>query len=102
MRTIVEEDRVLLHDLRGVSLRVDFFCSTDLKHVVSSTFWTDVDVRVDKVTYEELISELDFYHQNYQLFICDQVITGDVLEFRYEVDETGGVLSYCKMIINWY
>lgn len=102
MKTIVEEDRVLLHDLRGVSLRVDFFCSTDLKHVVSSTFWTDVDVRVYEVTYVEPIYDLDFYYTTHQLFICDQIITGDVLEFRYEIDETGGVLSYCKMIINWY
>lgn len=101
MKRVLEEDRLTLHDLIGVSLRVDFFCTTDLEHVVASTFWASVDVRVDSITYNEQISELDFYYNTHQLFINDQIIVGNVLDFRCTTDEQGSLLSYCKMIICW-
>jgi hypothetical protein len=86
---IIEEDRLILHDLRGVNLRVGFFLGTRaefLKHAKCITYsicWESVDVRVDQITLSE-VSELDFFFSTQQLFIDDQVISGDVIDFRLE------------------
>lgn len=87
---LLEEDRLILHDIRGVNLKVDFFFGTredflkDTRCIAYSVCWDAVDVRVDQVTVSEQISDLDFYYSTQQLFIDDHVLTGEVINFRIE------------------
>jgi hypothetical protein len=100
----LEEDRIMLHDLKGVNLKVDFFLGTrkeyieDTKCISYSICWDTVNVRVDQITLSEELSELDFYHVTQQLIIDDHVLSGEVLRFR--CDKIDGVLTaYCKMLL---
>jgi hypothetical protein len=105
MRRAIEEDRLVLHELRGVNLKVDFFLGTrkelldNSKCIAYSICWKGVDVRIDLITFTEQLSELDFYFSAQQLFIDDHIISGDVIDFHWEVDETGLIIAYCKILI---
>ena len=105
MRRAIEEDRLVLHELRGVNLKVDFFLGTrkellnNSKCIAYSICWNGVDVRIDLITFTEQLSELDFYFSAQQLFIDDHVITGDVIDFHWEVDEKEKIIAYCKILI---
>ena len=87
---ILEEDRLILHDLKGVNLKVSFFLCTrkeylqGTKCISYSVCYDSVDVRVDQITYMEPLYELEFYHISQQLYIDDHIISGDVLDFRCE------------------
>jgi hypothetical protein len=98
------EDRLILHDLKGVNLRVGLFLGTheeflkDTKCIHYSICWESVDVRVDQLTVSELISELDFCYTTQQLIIDDHVLAGDLLDFRCE--KTDGVITAsCKILL---
>ena len=102
---ILDEDRLILHDLKGVNLRVDFFLGTrkDLAHrskrIAYSVCWELVDVRVDEITLSELISDLDFSFSTQKLIIDDHIISGEVFSFHCEPGE-GGILSvFCKILL---
>ena len=105
MRRVVEEDRLVLHELKGVNLKVDFFLGTrqellDRSRCIAySICWKDVDVRVDMITFTEQLSDLDFYFSAQQLFIDDHIISGDVIDFNWETDETRKIIAYCKILI---
>lgn len=99
MRAEIEDDRITLHDLRGVNLTVGFF--SDIEKPLYSICWRKVDVRVELCTFTEQISELDFFFSAHQLFIDDHKISGDVIDFRCEVGELGVIAAYCKIIIKW-
>ena len=101
----LEEDRIILHDLRGVNLKVAFFLGTraellqQQKCVAYSVCYESVDVRVDQVTYIEPLYELDFYYSSQQLIIDDHVLSGDVLSFSCERDSDGTLVAYCKILL---
>ncbi len=105
MRRAIEEDRLVLHELRGVNLKVDFFLGTraelldDVKCIAYSICWESVDLRVDLITFTEQLLDLDFYFSMQQLSIDDHSITGDVIDFHWEVDENGLIIAYCKILI---
>ena len=105
MRKVIEEDRIILHELKGVNVKVDFFLGTrqellnNAKCIAYSICWRGVDIRVDLITFTEQISELDFYFSAQQLFIDDHIISGDVIDFRWEADEKGLIIAYCKILI---
>ena len=105
MRRAIEEDRLVLHELRGVNLKVDFFLGTrkellnNSKCIAYSICWKGVDVRIDLITFTEQLSELDFYFSAQQLFIDDHIISGDVIDFHWEIDEAGLIIAYCKILI---
>ena len=107
MRAVVEEDRITLHELQGVSLRVDFFYGSEKEtaelptQVQYSTFWDAVDVRVDLITFTECLSDLDFFFSGHQLFIDDQLISGTVIDFYYNVIDSKTVKAFCKIVIGW-
>ena len=98
------EDRLILHDLKGVNLKVDFFLGTrkelldDMRCISYSICWDSVDVRVDQVTVSELISDLDFFYCTQQLFIDDQLVSGDVISFRTE-QGTSGLIAFCTIAL---
>jgi hypothetical protein len=100
----LEEDRIILHDLKGVNLRVGFFLGTreefikDTKCIHYSICWDTVDVRVDQVTVSELISELDFFYVTQQLIVDDHVITGELLDFRCESLD-GAIVASCAILL---
>jgi hypothetical protein len=102
---ILEEDRLILHDLRGVNLRVDFFLGTrkDLasrsKCIAYSVCWDLVDVRVDEITMSEHISDLDFCFGTQKLVIDDHVISGEVFGFHCERGEGGVLTAFCKILL---
>ena len=105
MRRVIEEDRIVLHELRGVNVKVDFFLGShkellDRTGISYSICWEAVDLRVDMITFTERLSELDFYFSAQQLFIDDHVISGDVVDFRCEADENGKIIAYCKILID--
>ena len=105
MRRAIEEDRLVLHELKGVNVKVDFFLGTEKEFldrvgcIAYSICWEAVDIRVDMITVTEQLSELDFYFSAQQLFIDDHVISGDVVDFRCEADENGRIIAYCKILI---
>lgn len=105
MKRALEDDRIILHELRGVNVKVDFFLGTrqelldKSKCIAYSICWRGVDVRVDTITFTEQLSDLDFYFSGQQLFIDDHVITGDVVDFRWESNEDNKIIAYCKILI---
>jgi hypothetical protein len=99
IRAEVEDDRITLHDLRGVNVKVDFFLDTEKR--LYSICWDKVDIRVELCTFTEQISELDFFFSIHQLFIDDHRISGDVIDFRCEAGEQGVITAYCKIIVKW-
>jgi len=100
----LEEDRIILHDLKGVNLKVGFFLGTreewmkDTKCIHYSICWESVDVRVDQLTVSELISELDFFYVTQQLVVDDHVIAGDVIDFRCERAD-GLLTASCTILL---
>ena len=100
----LEEDRMILHDLKGVNLKVDFFLGTreeymqQQKCISYSVCYEAVNVRVDQITLSEPISDLNFYFSTQQLIIDDHVLSGDVLYFQCE--KTDDILTaYCKILL---
>jgi hypothetical protein len=84
------EDRIVLHDLRGVNVKVDFFLGTrqdlkkDTKCISYSVCWESVNIRVYQITLTEEVSDLDFYQVTQQLMIDDHIIVGEVINFKSE------------------
>lgn len=105
MKKVVEEDRIILHELRGVNIKVDFFLGTrsdvinQAKCVAYSVCWQKVDIRVDLVTFTEQISELDFFYSGQQLYIDDHMISGDIVDFYLEATEPNKLTAFCKIAI---
>ena len=101
---ILEEDRLILHDLRGVNLKVDFFLGTreellqQQKCISYSVCYDSVDVRVDQITLTEQLSELDFRFCQQQLFIDDHILSGEVVSFYCERGPEN-ITAYCKILI---
>jgi hypothetical protein len=101
---ILEEDRLILHDLRGVNLKVDFFLGTrkefldQQKCIAYSICWETVDVRVDQVTIVEQLFDLDFHFNTQQLFIDDHLLSGEVYSFHCEPTESG-LIAYCALLL---
>lgn len=101
---ILEEDRLILHDLRGVNLKVDFFLGTrkefieDTKCIAYSVCYESVDVRVDQITLAEQLLELDFFYCVQQLSIDDNCISGEVVSFHCEQTDTG-LTAFCTILL---
>ena len=100
----LEEDRLVLHDLKGVNLKVYFFLGSrqeylqQAKCVSYSVCYDSVNVRVDQVTVSEKISDLDFYFSINQLIIDDHTISGEVLDFRFE-NNNSGLIAICTILL---
>lgn len=105
MSGAVEEDRLILHELRGVNIKVDFFLGTsedllnDVKCTSYSVCWEAVDIRVDLITFVEQIEELDFYFNIQQLIIDDHAVSGEVIEFNCRAEDNGIITASCKVLI---
>lgn len=101
---ILEEDRLILHDLKGVNLKVSFFLGTreeyleNAKCISYSVCYDSVDVRVDQITYKEPLYELDFYYNSQQIFIDDHILSGDVISFNCEQTDSG-LVAYCIILL---
>ena len=106
MRRAIEEDRLVLHELKGVNLKVDFFLGTraellnNARCIAYSICWKNVDIRVELLTFTEQLLDIDFYFSAQQLFIDDHAISGDVIDFHWETDEAGLIIAYCKILID--
>ena len=101
----LDEDRLILHDLKGVNLRVGFFFGTredlqkDTRCISYSVCWNSVDVLVDQVTVSEQISELDFYYSRPRLFIDDHKLSGEVVGFTTELGENNILTASCTILL---
>ena len=101
----LEDDRLILHDLKGVNLKVDFFLGSreellqDTRCISYSICWDSVDVRVDQTTIYEQLHNLDFYYQVQHLYIDDHILSGDVFSFRCERDTTGLITAFCTILL---
>ena len=100
----LKEDRLILHDLKGVNLKVDFFLGTreeyarQQKCISYSVCYDSVNVRVDQIILTEQLSELDFRHSTQQLIIDDHILSGEVICFRCEnVDSI--LTAFCKVLL---
>lgn len=102
---ILEEDRLILHDLKGVNLKVDFFLGTrkefieQTRCVSYSVCYESVDIRVDQVTYLEPLYGLDFCFSVQQIFIDDRIVSGEVVGFYCERANTGVLTASCKILL---
>ena len=100
----LEESRLILHDLKGVNLKVDFFLGTreeylrQQKCISYSVCYESVNVRVDQVTLAEQLSELDFSFTTQRLIIDDHTLSGEVLSFRCEKID-GLLTALCKILL---
>lgn len=100
----LEEDRLILHDLQQVNLKVDFFLGTrkdfleQQKCIAYSVCYDSVDVRVDQITYIEPLYELDFYCTSQQIFIDDHILSGEVYSFRCEQTDSG-LIAFCTILL---
>lgn len=100
----LEEDRLTLHDLKGVNLRVGFFLGTreeylqQQKCISYSVCYDSVNVRVDQITLSEQLLDLDFWFTTQQLIIDDHVISGEVLYFECSVVD-GSLVAFCKILL---
>ena len=107
MSAVLSEERILIHDLKKVNVKVDFLWDTKSELVdwndcvMYPTFWTDVDVRVETLTFAEQLLGQVFVFNTQQLFINDQCISGDVLDFRCERDNSGKITVFCKVVVGW-
>ena len=101
---ILEEDRLVLHDITEVNLKVDFFLGTrkeyleQQKCVTYSVCWEQVNVRVEQIVISEQISDLDFYYSRQQLIIDDHVLSGEVINFNCRRAESG-LIVYCVILL---
>ena len=101
---ILEEDRLILHDLRGVNLKVNFFLCTrkeyleNTKCISYSVCYDSVDVKVYQITYKEPLYELDFYYNSQQLIIDDHILSGDLIDFRCE-QINSNVIASCTILL---
>ena len=101
---ILEEDKLVLHDLKGVNLKVNFFLGTreeflkESKCISYSVCYDSVDVKVYQLIISELISDLDFYYTQQQLIIDDHTISGEVINFRFEPSDSGLIAS-CTILL---
>lgn len=101
---ILEEDRLILHDLKGVNLKVDFFLGTrkemqqQQKCIAYSVCYDSVDVRVYQLTLTEPLLDLDFYFNTQHLVIDEHVISGEVCSFSCAPGDTG-LTAYCKILL---
>ena len=100
----LSEDRLILHDLKGVNLKVDFFLGTreeylrQQKCISYSVCYDSVNVRVDQVTLSEPLSGLEFFYNIQQLIIDDHVLSGEVLSFRCsKVDDI--LIASCTILL---
>ena len=102
---ILEEDRLVLHDLKGVNLKVDFFLGTrkefieQAKCISYSVCYESVDVRVYQITLSEQRCDLDFYFNTQQLVIDEHVLSGEVVSFYCEKDNQGVLIASCKILL---
>jgi hypothetical protein len=100
----LEEDRLILHDLKGVNLKVGFFLGTrkeflkDTRCIHYSICWEAVDVKVEQITLSEEVLELDFFYVTQQLIIDDHVIAGEVIDFRCEKID-GLITASCTILL---
>ena len=100
----LKEDRLILHDLKGVNLKVDFFLGTreeyfkDQKCISYSVCYNSVNVRVDQITLTEQLYDLDFCFITQRLIIDDHVLSGEVLSFRCEKID-GLLTAVCKILL---
>lgn len=98
------EDRLILHDLKEVNLKVAFFLGTreeylqQAKCISYSVCYESVNVRVDQITCVEPLYELDFYYATQQLIIDDHVLSGDVLSFYCE-QTASGLIAFCTILL---
>lgn len=102
---ILEEDRLILHDLKGVNLKVDFFLGTRKEFIEQtrcisySVCYESVDIRVDQVTYFEPLYGLDFCFSVQQIFIDDHTVAGEVCGFYCEPNNTGILTASCTILL---
>jgi hypothetical protein len=102
---ILEEDRLILHDLKGVNLIVGFFLGTrkefieQTKCITYSVCYESVDVRVDQVTYTEPLYGLDFYYSAQQIYIDDHILSGEVCGFYCELADNGILIASCTILL---
>ena len=100
-------DRLILHDLRGVNLRVGFFLGTkedyynDIPCISYSVCWKEVDVRVDQIQFAEQLSELTFWSSKQQLLIDDHVLSGEVINFQCN-KENDIITVSCMLLLGKY
>lgn len=101
---MITEDRLILHDLIGVNLKVGFFLGTrkeylqQQKCISYSVCWESVNVKVEQIVISEQISDLDFYYTIQQLIVDDHVISGEVINFNFERAESGLIAS-CAILL---
>ena len=101
---ILEEDRLVLHDLKGVNLKVDFFLCTreeyllETKCISYSVCYDSVNVQVDQITLSEKLLDLDFYYTTQRLYIDDHILSGEVVSFILEQSDSGLTAS-CVMLL---
>jgi hypothetical protein len=100
----LEEDRIVLHDLKGVNLKVGFFLGTrdeyiqNKRCVAYSVCWEYVSVKVYQVTIIEPIQDLDFHYLSHQLVIDDHVLSGEVCDFNcWQADS--GLTASCALLL---
>lgn len=70
-------------------------------HVKYPTRWSNANVKINKVTFNQSILDKVFEFEANQLVVNDTIIGGDASVLEVVTSENGLVTVYCKVIVGW-
>ena len=103
------EKIVTIAEYENVNLRVSYYWDSHGKldnltrHIEQPTYWSDVKVRVDEYSFSQTFDFLNktMHFKERQLYVNDELISGDVVDMSRRTDRNGTVTVYCKLVIGW-
>jgi hypothetical protein len=101
------EKTTILEDYKDIILKVDYFWDSHGKlikwneSVAEPTYWSGVDVQIQKYEFTEHLLNRDFDFEVHQLVVNGKLIAGDVYSHREKTDFTGVTTVTCKVVVGW-
>lgn len=105
--TRTNEQTEVFAEYKDVILKVDYFWNSHgelinwNEHVEEPTFWSGVDVQIQKYTFTERLLERDFDFEVHQLLVNGKHISGDVISHKAKTDFLGVTTVYCRVAVGW-
>lgn len=101
------EVRTVVEDYKGIIVRVNYYWDShgELINWNSLThdplFWPRADVKINKYAFTESLAGADLDFTTYQLVVDNRIITGDVLDWKVETNESGALSLLCSVAVGW-
>lgn len=101
------ECKEVFAEYNNVILKVDYFWNSHgelinwNENVEDPTFWSSVDVKLQKYTFTEHLLNRDFDFEVHQLLVDGKLIGGDVISHKVTKDFLGVETVYCRVAVGW-